>query len=77
MSRETAMQEEGIEDIEKEKELIESEDFANNAATRLGAETEGIRQRVEAGGDLTTPARPNQVPQTERERARERPPIRE
>lgn len=77
LSRESAMQTEGVEDIEKEKELIESEDFANNAQRRIGAEADEIRQRVEGGEGFTTRPRPGEVPETERQRARERPPIRE
>ena len=73
LSRESAMQAEGIEDIEAEKEKIDSEDFANNARRRIGAETDQIRQRVENGEDLTATPRPAEVSERERERARQRP----
>ena len=75
LSRETAMQEEGIADIENEKEKIDAEDFSANPARRLSAETSAIRRRVESGGALTTTPRPEAVSPAERARAKQPPPI--
>jgi hypothetical protein len=76
LSRESAMQEEGVEDTETEQDKIDSEDFANNAIRRIGAETDQLRTRIENGEDLTAKPRPGEVSARERARARENPPIR-
>jgi len=75
LSRASAMKEEGVADVEAEQELIDSEDFNVNARRRLAIETESVQGQIDRN-ELTTTPRPNEVSETEAQRARERPPIR-
>ena len=65
ISRETAMQEEGVEDVDAENERIAAEDFDVFGGTdRIAEETEALRASLE-GVDFFSGAQPDEVPESE------------